>query len=255
MFEENQALVTASVIAAEAVAQTGGFRQRDVRFFIELFSNWLESTTGERVLNLHNTQVQRHLEDLTRVKWASRIGRRPPRWHLTPEGVVELLRRLVHRQHLMRLDEFFLVFHFLDAYGARLRAMAAQSGRLASRLLAVDLDELVDTQRLVERERARVSRELQRLAVRIEESRSTSELSRARIAQGANLAEVIAEVERRYPYELNSQRPLNELLEALPSAWRREELVDIAARRADRFWEPLRALLVEYDRILGALAR
>jgi hypothetical protein len=158
LFDENQPLVTAAVIAAEAVAQSAGFRQRDVRFFIELFSNWLESTTGERVLNLHNTQVQRHLEDLTRVKWASRIGRTPPRWQLTPEGVVELLRRLVYRKILMRLDEFFVVFHFLDGYGARLRAMTSQGGRLGSRLLAVDLDELVNTRRLVDRERAQVAR-------------------------------------------------------------------------------------------------
>src|SRR6185312_15360282 len=138
VFEERNSIVTAAVIAAQATSPDA-FRQRDVRFFIELFSNWLEPTTGEHTLAIHNTQVQRHLEGIVRARFAVRAGRTPPRFRLTPEGLIELMRRLVLRTNLMRLDEFFLVFHFLDAYGPRLRAMASQS-----RLLAVDLDELVD---------------------------------------------------------------------------------------------------------------
>jgi hypothetical protein len=254
LFDEQQPLVTAAVIAAQATGQSDGFRQRDVRFFIELFSNWLEPTTGEHALNLHNTQVQRYLEVLTRARWARRVGRTPPRWQLTPEGLAELLRRLVHRKNLMRLDEFFLVFHFVDAYGARLRRMAAQGGVLASKLLLVDLDELLDPERLIDRERARLAREAQRLAIRVEESQATSDHARRRLAAGAELETVIAEIEKRYPYELNSQRPLNELLSALPGPWRREELADIAELRARRFWEPLRAVLLAYDGVLERLA-
>ncbi len=254
LFDEQQPLVTAAVIAAQATGEERGFRQRDVRFFIELFSNWLESTTGEHTLNLHNTQVQRHLELLTRARWARRVGRTPPRWHLTPEGLVELLRRLVERRNLMRLDELLLVFHFVDAYGPRLRAMAAQGGTLASKLLLVDIDELLDSERLIQRERARLARETERLAVRSEESRATSALARERLRSGAPLSDVIAEVEKRYPYELNSQKPLNELLSALPAPFRKQELTEIAELRGARFWEPLRALLLACDAILAGLS-
>src|SRR5436190_8135938 len=114
LLDENTPLIHAAVIAAEATGRDDGFRQRDVRFFVELFSNWLEPTTGDRALALHNTQVQRHLDVLTRARWATRVGRSPPRFHLTPEGLEELLRRLVHRRDLTRLDEFFLVFHFIE---------------------------------------------------------------------------------------------------------------------------------------------
>ena len=165
LLEERSPLVTAAVIAAQATAPDG-FRQRDVRFFIELFSNWLEPTTGQHTLAVHNTQVQRHLNGLAKARFAQRTGRSPPRFRLNPDGLVELLRRLVLRTDLMRLDEFLLVFHFLDAYGSRLRALAMRGGSLASRLLAVDLDDLLDPDRLVARERARVARELRRLAVR-----------------------------------------------------------------------------------------
>ncbi|HMJ10455.1 MAG TPA: hypothetical protein VK524_03560, partial [Polyangiaceae bacterium] len=202
---------------------------------------------------LHNTQVQRHLDVLTRAKWARRVGRTPPRWQLTAEGLAELLRRLVYRKNLMRLDEFFLVFHFVDAYGARLRAMATQGGSLASRLLLVDLDELLDPVSLIARERAHVAREVKRLEVRSQESRATSALARERLSAGASLASVVREVEQRYPYELNSQKPLSELMNALPEPWQREELAEIAELRSSRFWGPLRALLLEYDAILAGL--
>jgi hypothetical protein len=112
---ENESLLAAAVIAAQATLENTGFRQRDVRFFLELFSNWLQSTTGNWTLLLHNTQVQRTLDVHVAAGWAARIGRKPPRYRLTPEGFVELLRRMVHRKSLGRLDEFFLVLHIVDA--------------------------------------------------------------------------------------------------------------------------------------------
>lgn len=251
-FDDRAPLVTAAVIAAQATAAEG-FRQRDVRFFIELFSNWLESTTGVHTLTIHNTQVQRHLNALSKAKIARRIGRSPPQFRLTPEGLVELLRRFVLRTDLMRIDDFFLAFHFLDAYGPRLRAMVTRGGTHASRLVALDLDQLVDPARLVAAERERVARELARLAVRCDESRKASALARQSLGRGAAIESVIREVEEQFPYELNSQKPLTELLSALPASWQREELVENAALRAERLWEPLRKLLTHYDAILADL--
>jgi len=143
-------ILCASIIAAQAVALgEEGFRQRDVRFFIELFSNWLESTTLSSTITIHNVQVQRYLDVLQKAGWAKRVGRRPPRYRLTPEGLVELIGRLTRRRHLKRLDEFFLVYHLMSAYGARLRAMVERSGPLASSALAVDIDALLDPGALV----------------------------------------------------------------------------------------------------------
>ena len=253
LVDAHTTLVTAAVIAAQTTGGDG-FRQRDVRFFIELFSNWLEATTSAHTLAIHNTQVQRHLNELARTRIAQRVGRTPPRFRLTPDGLTELLRRLVMRSDLMRFDEFFLVYHFLDAYGARLRAMVTRGGSLASRLIAVDLDRLVDPARLVTAERERVARQLARLSVRRDESRKTSELARASLARGVPLPAVIREVEKRYPYELNSQKPLTELLSAFPESWQREELEQTSRRRGETLWEPLRAVLVQYDAVLARLS-
>jgi hypothetical protein len=65
----------------------------------------------------------------------------------------------------------------------------------------------------------------------------------------------VAAVERRYPYELNSRKPLTELLASFPALWRRDEIERVAERRAAGLWGPARDLLVAYDRILEGLQR
>ena len=249
-------ILCASVIAAQAVVLgEDGFRQRDVRFFIELFSNWLESTTGSWALSVHNVQVQRHLDLLSKVGWAKRVARKPPKYRLTPEGLVELIGRLGRRDDLKRLDEFFLVFHFFGAYGDRLKALVDRSGPLASRALARDLAELIDPVELIRRERTTVQRAIARLSARGQESVEMSELSRKLLSSGKTLDETIATLEREHSYELNSQKPLTELLAALPEPWRRVEVDQAARHRATKLWGATRELLVEYDRILERLSK
>ena len=252
---EQEPLVAAAVIAAQATFDAGGFRQRDVRFFLELFSNWMQSSTGTWALALHNTQVQRTLDLYTAAGWAARIGKKPPRYRLTAEGFVELLRRLVQRKNLTRLDEFFLVHHIIDAYGRRLRALVDRRGPYASRALALDVDELLDADGLVRRERAAVGRELERLALRIDEARQTSLLTRRLLKDKVPIGEIVGAVEARYPYELNSRKPLTELLGSLPVPWRRDELETMAERRGAGLWGPTRELLAAYDRILEGLQK
>jgi hypothetical protein len=253
VFLEHEAVVAAAVIAAQATGSDGNFRQRDVRFFIELFSNWMQSTTLSWSLEIHNAQVLRHLNVAVSAGWARRVGRTPPQYRLTPEGLLELLGRLGTRKNLTRLDEFFLVFHFFDAYASRLVALVERSGPLASRSLAVSVHELLDKKALVARERAMVARELERLAIRSEESREIAGIARERLGRGEALSAVIGVIQREFPYELNSQKPLHALFAAFPEPWQRAELVDAAARRADGFWAPTRALLLAYDGILASL--
>jgi hypothetical protein len=254
LFSENEALVAAAVVAAQATLGNDGFRQRDVRFYISVFSNWLEATTGAWTLDLHNAQVQRYLDLLVKSGWAKRPGRKPPRYCLTPEGLIRLLERIGQRKSLKRMDEFFFVLHIFHAYGDRLRGLVRQSGPFNSKSLSVDLDELLDFRRLIARERERVLRESLRLSVRIKESRATSELTRSMLNQGRSLDDVVREIERQFPYEMNSQKPLGELFEQLPAPFRRVELEHIAELRATTLWEPTLALLQSYLAVLDGLA-
>lgn len=253
LFSEHEAIVAAAVVAAQATLGSDGFRQRDVRFYISVFSNWLEATTGAWTLDLHNAQVQRYLDLLVKTSWAKRPGRKPPRYVLTPEGLLRLLERIGQRKNLKRIDEFFFVLHVFHAYGDRLRGLVQRSGPFNSKSLSVDLDELLDFRRLIARERELVKRESLRLSVRIEESRATSELTRRLLGEGQSLDRAVQAVERQFPYEMNSQKPLGELFAQLPAPFRRVELETIAELRATTLWEPTLALLQAYLVILDGL--
>ena len=249
LIEQHEPLFLAAVLAAEASAEDAGFRQRDVRFFAELFENWLDTRGGEQRAAIHNTQIQRQLEALNGVGWARSTGRKPPRFRLTRLGIGDLLRRLAQRTSFARLEEFFFVFHFLDAYGPHLREMAARGAR-RSPALTREIDQLVDPRQLVARERERTREQLTRLEQRIDDARQTSELARALFARRMPLSEVIAGVEARFPYELNSQKPLRELLGSFPEPWRAPELVEVSRQRAEQLWGAQRALLRAYDQLL-----
>ncbi|MET0794533.1 MAG: hypothetical protein ABW061_23635 [Polyangiaceae bacterium] len=253
LFADNEAIVAAAVVASQATLGNDGFRQRDVRFYISVFSNWLEATTGVWTLDLHNAQVQRYLDLLVKTGWAKRPGRKPPRYCLTPEGLLRLLERIGQRKNLKRFDEFFFILHVFHAYGDRLRGLVQQTGPFNSKSLSVDLDELLDFRRLIARERALVQRESLRLSVRIQESRATSELTRSLLSQGRSLEDAVRAVEQQFPYEMNSQKPLGELFAQLPAPFRRVELETIAELRASTLWEPTRALLQSYLGILDSL--
>ena len=66
-FERNQLFVATAVVAAHANVSKGGFRQRDVKFWIELFSNWVESALPAEVLEVQNNQILRYIICIKRI--------------------------------------------------------------------------------------------------------------------------------------------------------------------------------------------
>ena len=86
-----------------------------------------------------------------------------------------------------------------------------------------------------------------------DEARQSSRLAHRLLADGTPLPEVIASVQRKYPYDLNGQRTLTEALGGLPPAWQRAEIEEVAERRALGLWAPTRDLLIAYDRVLSEL--
>ena len=58
-----QAYFHAATLGAESNFRHRGFRQKDFRFLLELFANWMECSLPGGGLGLHNAQVARYLED------------------------------------------------------------------------------------------------------------------------------------------------------------------------------------------------
>jgi hypothetical protein len=80
-----------------------------------------------------------------------------------------------------------------------------------------------------------------------------SKLTKNRLSLGVPFADVVEEVEARYPYELNSMKPLRELIASIAPDQRIWELQTGSALRASMMWQPQREILREILKQMRAL--
>jgi hypothetical protein len=94
---------------------------------------------------------------------------------------------------------------------------------------------------------------LAKLTQRFEDAKRTSEFVRERMKGNHSFDDIVREVERKIPYELNSRKPLSELISAIQPDQRRWELVDGNQARGRIVWDPQRNLIQCYLRELKSL--
>ena len=110
LVERSEIFFATATVGAHANASKSGFRQRDVKFLIELFSNWVESSLGTFSIPVQNTQVSRYLSGLADEGYARRISRKGrPTYRLTRIGLIELISRIVERNYISQKEEFFFL--------------------------------------------------------------------------------------------------------------------------------------------------
>lgn len=247
LFKRNEIFVSAAAIAAHANSGEEGFRQRDVRFLIELFTNWVELSLAGGMIDLKNTQVLRYLDELVENGCAKRQQRRKqPTYRLTRIGLLELLSRLSNRQCGGRPEHFFFLFYFLRNYGPKIVELIRGEGKHFPSAMRLEIEALLDYGRLIQEEIVRVERELRKLDERIDDAVKAGKLATKLFASDTPIEHVVKELEQRYPYELNSQKPLSELIGGVPPDIGRWELMTGNIKRTEEIWGPARALLKCY---------
>ena len=246
-------LFSAATIAAHSQSDNKGFRQRDVRFLLELFSNWLHSSLHGGVIPVKNTQISRYLTALVKEGYVRQFKRAIPHYRVTRIGLVELISRLVQAEYVTKKEYFFFVFYFIKNYKPILYEMIAKEGKQFPTALKIELDSLFDLEKLIDRETSAATRELRRIEVRIRDSLHTSECVTKGLKQGKDFERIVQEVEERFPYELNSTKPLSELISQIPPQVRQWELKDGTLYRSNEIWNPMKRLLKSYIRELENL--
>ncbi len=254
LFDRYEVFVAAATVGAHAHAKAEGFRQRDVKFLVELCSNWIEHSIQFQTLVFQNTQVARFLGELVRDGFARKLGRSErPCYKLTRSGLIELLSRIVNEPYYEQPERFFFVYYFIENYRPRILELIKAEGKQFPYAVEVELKALLDSQHLKERQRVAAEKELQKLEVRIGDALKTSKLTIDGYRNGRSTEQIVAEVEKLYPYELNSQKPLTELFADMPPEVRRWELEIGTVKRAHQIWIPSRTLLMQYIKILREL--
>ena len=195
IFETHEPLVAAAIVAAHANSADHGFRQRDVRFLIELFSNWVSFQIGGPVLELKNAQVLRYLAELVSSGEAKRSKHvKQPRYQLTRHGLLELVTRLATVPRAVEPFGFLFRHFFLSSYRQRLEQLITGEAERFPLSLKLELEILLDTKRLLATEIAKVELELQKIEQRVSDAQATCELSDGLHKQGLDLAAIAVEV-------------------------------------------------------------
>lgn len=250
----SQLFISTAAIAAHAGIATSpnsGFRQRDVRFLFELFSNWAELTS---TLVAKNTQIQRFLDSLHNEGFAKRFLRKSqPHYRLTRTGLIELISRIVNQTYCSKPEHFFFLNYFIKSYKPHIEEIVKSEGQQFPYSLKLELDNLLDAHALLEREIRAVQLNIDKLQARVDDAISTSELVRGNDKKGVEFEETVLEVQKLYPYELNSQKPLTELIASIPEKNRRWELESGSIFRTKLIWQSNEEILNAYLRRLQSL--
>ena len=242
--------MASATLAAHASFFEEGFRLRDIRFFVELFLNWSEDV-GSATHSLQNTQLARFISSLTENGFAKRSSKKSVQlFRLTRLGLLELLNRIIASKNVFHPSTALFRICFIKSYRPRLEALVEREGAHFPHSLRVELASLLDVETLIAHEIARVERALKRAEQRINDALKTSALTKNRLAAGIPFSEVVREVEDRYPYELNTMKPLEELIASIAPDQRQWELEDGNLIRVETIWKPQRALL---QTLLGQL--
>lgn len=251
----HQVVISAATVASHATYREG-FRQKDIKFLFELFLNWLRGGYGEELSSIQITQISRFIIDLVKEGYAKKIkrGARSP-FLLTRLGLIELLSRVVTHTGEEQPQVFFFSYYFIKNYKDRLKQLVKDEGKLFPLSLRLELDTLLDSKAFLESKIEQLERRLNGLTKGIEASYATSKLVQDLVDQKVPLDDLIYVVEKQYPYEFNSQKPLSELITELPYEARLWELQTGNVVRAKHIYEPIKESLTTYLSELKRLLR
>jgi len=230
----------------------GGFRQKDFRFLLVLFLNWLEPSTREMDQEIHNTQLSRYLDTLTRHGFAlRRMNQKRPLYQITRSGLVELIGQLTEVPVQAPFEQFFFSYYFVRNYSSRLTELVAQKESRLPRSFQIELSAMLDHRELLDQQIKAIQLEIRKLEVRLKETKGAYDLARANQDKGPE--EMIRLVELHFPYDLNSTKPMSELMREIPAQLRAYELTEGNLARVQYLWQPQLEHLNGYLRSLMSL--
>lgn len=240
-----------AILAANASNFTKGFRIRDIKFLYSLFTNWTDEL-GQKPLQA--TQISRVLDFMTKESLASRkISKGTPNWFLSRTGVIELVRIIVNGENNNYGNDFFFTYYFINSYKDKLLMMAKESSSLFPPSLQLELEYLLDVDKYKAREQQKVERRIEKIKLRKDSTKKTAEATKKLLTKGFKNDEVVKYIQKNHPYDLNSEKPLSELLSEIPEDLKVWELLEGNINRSRFIYSQQIKMLENYLRQIVSL--
>ncbi len=241
LLDRYETFVSCAVLAAHVNGRAKGFRQHDVRFMIEVFTNWVESAEENPSLPVQNTQVLRYLDNLIEEGFVKVVSQKSfPRYRLTRTGVLEMMTRIVDRPYFNQKEHFYFVFYFIDTYKPQLIRIVKREGKRFPFSLQVELDSLLDVNMLLDRQLEHAQRTMHKLDRRIAEAEKTARTVRKLVKEGTDYSQLLEELEREAPMDLTTSRRYTELYSRVTERQGIWEMTIGNDRRISLVWLPAR---------------
>ncbi len=254
VLDRNEPFIAAAVLTAHGQNLKHGFRQVEVRWYLELFANWIELIEERAGFSIQNNQAARYLKNLIDEGFARQVAPgKYPLYRLTRPGLFEVVSRLVSKPYFERREHFFFVYFFIRTYRRRLIKMVQMEGKRFPYTMQMELNALLDADVLLEEQIAHVRGGITKLNKRLTEQQNTLEMAAQLFKTGRTYADVVREVDKRYPFSLDPQRRYSELYKKGTEKQRIWELTEGTACRLRDLWRPSLRMLEHYLSELEAL--
>lgn len=238
--ERSQIYFHAAAITAEAVYTSSGFRQRDFRFLAEMFSNWMDSALGQTAIWVHNTQAMRYLDDLCADSHA-KVSRkaRIKTYHISFSGLIHLVRELGGCIERFPLEDFYFVYHFFSTYQESIMNLVKERGTHIPATLKIEMQNLLRPKQILETQIRFVEKEHKKLSQRIRDSKEVLKIVEKGRSLGRSSLHISEDIEKAFPYDLNSQKPLSTFYREIPENIRDWILNRALEARTIEAWMPM----------------
>lgn len=228
--------LASSVCAAQITSHQSGFRAKDVRFFTDLFGNWMECYLGQSHL-LQNTQIRRYLKELISQNVIEENSEGI--YVCKKRGFLELLETITTVRDSDPLEQFFYQYHILDIYQNLLFTEVAKERLFFTKSFEIDLKYLLDKKALIQKQRTRLEKIIEKLNIRRIETLEMSKIAEKIFKAGGDTLKAVEVIEKTVPYQLNNQVSMTALFNKLPQGLQKAELTHNAILRATKLWSPL----------------
>jgi hypothetical protein len=244
-----------SLLAAHAQTGVEGFRQKEVRFYMDLFSNWVFVKLNSEPFPLHNTQIMRSLETMVRLGLVKKMGRKnPPRYKLTRAGFIQMIEDLVTLPLTDTYSEFFFVYLFIVNFKSGILKSIGQGSARIPKSNYIDVEFLLDEKKYLGRQLELVNHEIRQLKEKISDSHRAIDLAVHLKTTGVDVLKILKKVERSHPYELNSRKRVTQTLKEIPESLRLREITLANQNRLHLFWKPKLQHLESFGKTLKELS-
>ena len=232
--------VYTAVLATHVQFEEKGFRQKDVRFMLELLSSWRWAADERRLRpSLHNTQILRQLTELTGLSWIKPLSRnrRAPRYRMTRAGFVGMLEHL--RQTALQSDfsTYWFLSYILQSYREPLLRLIESEGTNLPLPQRLAVEKILDAKSMINQRRQVIRDRLVYWQRRIKENQAVVDLVYRRLKEKVPLEDIVNEIERHHPYEMNLAKPMTTFIAEIPNDLKVWELTEGQMRRSKIVWQ------------------